>query len=84
MKILNRQQINEEKSRLRKIEIDEGIKLAEKIDLLRETAAKEESKLKKFRDENLKIIQKEINELIDKRNKLLDEIKNLEHGKRIT
>ena len=61
MKILNRQQINEEKSRLRKIEIDEGIKLAEKIDLLRETAAKEESKLKKFRDENLKIIQKEIN-----------------------
>lgn len=59
-RLLEKQEIAQKKSNEKRLEIDEGLKLARKVDSLRETAAVEEAKLKKFRDESLRQIKSEI------------------------
>lgn len=70
MKLLDKQTIVTLKSGERKKEIEEGVKLARKVDLLRETSAKEEINLSKFRIEALKKVQSDIDVLINEKNVL--------------
>ncbi len=81
MKLLSRLEINNLKGGERKKEIDEGVKLAKKIDLLRETAAKEEANLAKFRTESLKIIREEIFDLTNFKQKIMEEIMALKNAR---
>ncbi len=74
MKLLTKTEIEKQKVIERKVEIDQGMTLAKKIDSLRETASKEESNLAKFRIESLKTIKEEIDEKIRQRNSLESEI----------
>lgn len=74
MKLLPRQEIAALKSIERKKEIDEGAKLAQKIDVLRETAAKEESTLATFREKTLGLIREDIMQLSQERNVLRIEV----------
>lgn len=76
-KLLPKQEFAQLKSEERKREIDEGIKLAEKVDLLRETAAQEGANLAKFRIESLKVIKEEIDKLISEKDILKKEIAEL-------
>jgi len=59
-RLLNRREIDARKAQERKRELDEGKKLASRVDTLREIAATEETKLDKFRHESLEVIGKEI------------------------
>lgn len=85
MKLLSKNEVQDLKQQERGVEVREGVKLARKIDVLRETASKEETNLAKFRIETLKIIQAEILEWTTKRdalklevNELIVEIKRLQ------
>ncbi len=82
MRLLNKNEVQDLKQKERGIEVREGIKLAQKIDVLRETASKEESNLAKFREETLKIIQQEITDLLSQRDILKQEIIDLNEEKR--
>lgn len=82
MKLLEKQQVNTQKAKERKLEIDEGAKLAKKIDILRETFSKEQTNLLKFRDESLENIRKEIELGIEKKNQLYREITEAEERKK--
>lgn len=77
MRLLPKQEVNDRLKESRRIEIDEGAKLARKIDTLRETALKEEANLTKFREESIKIVTEEIKKLIEKKETLLKEIELL-------
>lgn len=81
MNLLPKKEIDLLKSSEKKIEIDQGIRLARKIDLLRETAAQEEDNLRKFRDETLKVIKAEIDGLLRRKKIVEDEITLLENKK---
>lgn len=65
------------------MEINEGAKLARKVDHLRETAAIEESRLSKFRTESLKTTKAEIDSLIKRRTTIEKELAVLEEKKRL-
>lgn len=82
MRLLDKNEVNRRKNLEKRVEIDEGLKLARKVDSLRKTSLEEESKLGKFRDSTTKIVQKEIDGLIDRRNILADEVEILETKKR--
>lgn len=60
MKLLSKQEVNTLKTVERKKEIDEGAKLARKVDTLRELSAKEQVNLSKFSEESLKKIHADI------------------------
>lgn len=70
MKLLTKPEVQREKASERKVEIDQGVMLAKKIDVLRETFSKEEANLAKFRLETLRLVQKEIDDRILQRNNL--------------
>jgi DNA repair exonuclease SbcCD ATPase subunit len=70
LKLLNKTEIISLKGTERKHEIDEAVKLARKVDTLRETSAKEEVNLAKFRSESLKKVQEDIDVLIQEKNAL--------------
>lgn len=74
MKIPSKIEISNSKSQERKREIEEGVKLAKKVDSLRELSAKEQENINRFRDSSLKQIQEEINKKIDEKNVLDVEI----------
>lgn len=78
MKLLDKKEVLQAKNLTRETEINEGAKLARKIDALRETAALEEKKLAEFREKTLNIIKEEVDVLILRRNKLREEIHTLE------
>lgn len=78
MKLLDKKTVNLEKAKEKKLEIDEGVKLAKKVATLREAASKEEISLKKFRDENLKNILKEVEEATLKRDSILAQAQDAE------
>ena len=78
MKLLDKQEITRQKSLERKLEVEEGIKLAKRVDTLRELSSKEQTSLSKFRDESLAQIRKEIDSLITERNNLILENEELE------
>lgn len=74
MKLLDKQDIQKRKATERKSEVDEGMKLARKVDELRRAGAEEESKLSAFRLMSLKAIQAEIDDRIAARDMLSAEI----------
>lgn len=78
MRLLAKQQIEKDKSLEKRREIDEGIKLAKKVDKLREISAQEESNLKRFRDESIKVVKSEIDVLIVRKETLKSDVKELE------
>jgi hypothetical protein len=82
MKIRDKLEISTAKAREKQKEIEEGAKIAKTIDVLRETKAREESSLRKFRDESLKRIQEEINAKIMEKKLLTEDIEGLRatHG----
>lgn len=73
VKLLSKAEIVIAKARDRKLEVDEGIKLAKKVDTLRELAVLEEESLKKFRGETLGVIQSEIDAKVIERDILREE-----------
>lgn len=74
MKLLSKQEITQQKGTEHKRDIDEGLKLARKIDNLREVSSKEEQNLKKFRDESLSSTKKEIDTLIEEKATLTKDV----------
>lgn len=60
MKLLSKLDVTRAKVNERKIDIEEGAKLARKIDTLRETSSREQDNLKKFKDESVKELHKEV------------------------
>lgn len=74
MKLLEKQQVSSLKAKERKTEIDEGAKLARRVDALREMASKEQAILTKFREETAKVIQEDIDTLIRQRDNIKREI----------
>lgn len=83
MRLLDKQTIATQKSSERAKEVAEGVKLAKSIDSLRETHAKEQSKLKLFRDSTLRNIKEEIDVLLQRKNALQAEIAALEVKRKI-
>lgn len=78
MRLLDKKSIQVAQANDRKLEIDEGLKVARKVDALRVTFSEEESRLNKFRAETVPRVQSEIDEYIEKRDILVSEIKALE------
>lgn len=76
MRLLPKSAINKAKALDRQREIDEGKKLATRVDKLRELSAIEEKNLMAFREKTMEAIQAEIRPLIDKRDTLLKDIKD--------
>ena len=74
MKLLPKTKIASLKSDSRKLDIDEGVKLAKTVDALRQAKATEEANLAKFRDASLKEVQSQINEKVKELDKLKTEI----------
>jgi uncharacterized protein (DUF3084 family) len=70
MKLLDKKTIQVEKASERKKEIDEGVKLAKKIDKLREESSSEEGRLAKFREASLKKIRDDISKLSEEKSSL--------------
>jgi hypothetical protein len=81
MQLLEKRQIDGLKARERHQEIQEGKKLAEKVDALRELSAKEQANLAKFTEESRTRLKEEIGALITSREDLKTEIKELERAK---
>ncbi len=63
MKLLSKQEVSQQKAIERKLEIDEGGKIAKRVDTLRRTYSEEEAKLLKFRDQSLAQLRKDIGDL---------------------
>lgn len=70
MRLLDKQEIQTRKSAERKLEVDEGMKLAKTVDKLRQAKSDEELNLRKFRDKSMEIIKDEIKFLTDERDML--------------
>lgn len=77
MKLLDKPSISNLKALERKREIDEGAKLAKKIDTLRELSASEQTNLSRFRDETLKKVREEIDSAMGERDALAREVVSL-------
>ena len=82
MKLLSKTDIVTTKAKERLNEVQEGLKIAKKVDALREAAATEEVSLEKFRSETLKKVNEEINVAISERDALKEEVRILENDKR--
>lgn len=82
MKLLDKKTIAVEKSSERKKEVEEGIKLAKSVDSLRETHAKEQINLKKFRDNTLASTKSELDVLLTQRDAILNDIVSLEQRRK--
>lgn len=70
MRLQSKRAVNADMANQRKRQIDEGLELAKKIDVLRRTYLEEEAKLNTFRTVTVMEVQKEIDELIKKRDSL--------------
>ncbi len=79
MKLLSKNEISKAKAHDRQREIDEGKKLAKRVDVLRETVVEEERNLLAFRDKTVSSIQQEIDAKMGVRDGLLHEVADLEH-----
>lgn len=67
MRLLPKKELHVRQAQQKKAELDEGLKLARRIDSLREIAAQEEVSLASFRSKTLKSIQEEIDKLESER-----------------
>lgn len=82
MRLLKKSEVDKAKAEDRKREIDEGLKLATRVDSLRETQANEEKALERFRIETISRINEEIVSLTKTKNELSKEVSDLEDRKR--
>jgi len=78
MKLLDPRTIQSNLNNQRKTDIDQGLTLARKVDVLRETLSVEEAKLTTFREVTIKEVQRQIDEKIRERDILAQEIKEAE------
>ena len=78
MRLLKKSEVTQKKAQARKQEIDEGVKIAQKVDAVRNTLAEEEANLDKFRTESVKNIKAELAPLEEKRDGLKKEVQELE------
>lgn len=78
IRLLKKDEIAKARSVDRAAEIAEGLKISHRVDSLRELMANEESALAKFRNESISAITKEINELIQKKDRAYEELAALE------
>lgn len=77
IKLLSKQEINQRQATQKRIEVDQGRKLATRVDTLREIAAQDEASLASFRAKTLKAIHDETQKAVEERDVLLGEIKVL-------
>lgn len=81
MKLQPKRQIAAEVATQKKTLIDEGMKLATKVDVLRETVVKEEGNLERFRKEAVARVQVEIDDVLRVKDRLSEEVRTLEARK---
>lgn len=77
MQLLSKNQIQRESSEERRRQIEEGAKLARKVDELRQAQFTEQVNLQKFKEGTLEQLSKEIGALTEQKNKLKDEVYSL-------
>lgn len=77
MKLLAKKEISIDLARQKKIQIDEGIGLARKVDALREQLQTETGNLRRFREESLGAVQQEIDAVVRQKDTLKGELKDL-------
>lgn len=82
MRLLSKSDIVRAKSVARKLDIDEGAKLARRIDNLREVAASEEESLTRFRRETIANIHAETSQATQRLNSLKSEVATLEERRK--
>ena len=78
LRLLTKKEINSRKSDAQKQEIDEGVKLAKRVDGLRRTIADEELSLEKFRTKRVAEVHTEIQALEEKKGALEKVVEELE------
>lgn len=83
MRLLSKREVDQAKQKDRQQEIEEGMKLARKVDDLRETASEEETRLQLFRQKSVEQLHAEIQPLEKKKSSLEEEVKDLEHRKKL-
>lgn len=77
MRLLSKQDLNAKKAQEKRVEVEEGVKLAKKIDSLRQTLAEEELSLTTFRSKTVAAIHTEIALVAAQRDSLLSEVRTL-------
>jgi hypothetical protein len=77
IKLLSKQEINQKQALQRHNEIEEGRKLAKRVDNLREIAVEEEASLASFRANTLKAINEEIKKASKEHEVVLNQVKEL-------
>ena len=80
-RLLKKSEVDQAKAKDRQREIEEGLKIARRVDNLRETHAEEEASLEKFRSETISRINEEITKVSDRRDELKVEVAYLEKRK---
>jgi len=78
MRLLDKKDIDKARSEEKRLAIDQGARIAKRVDDLRETHGREEESLRKFREETIKGIHLETNALLDKKSSLEIEVSDLE------
>lgn len=82
MKLLSKSEVTKAQADAKKREIDEGLKLARKVDNLREIRAQEEASLNKFRKEIVTKINAEISVLEKEKETITGEVSQLKRERR--
>lgn len=77
VRLLPKSEIDKRKSEEQRMAIQEGLKVAERVDTLREIAATEEVAFEKYRTETLRDIQTEIQSKYDEKDLLVLEVERL-------
>jgi len=77
VKLLPKSKLEEQKAKEKFQQQEEGLKLARKVDSLRELHAQEEEKIATWRNETLEAVGKEISDLLTVKEKLISEIGRL-------
>jgi hypothetical protein len=83
MKLLAKSEVAKSQAVQKRQQQDEGMKLAERVDSLRELQTKEEQSLSKFRDKSLSEITREISQAAAERDGILSEVRRLRSEKQI-
>ena len=82
MKLLEKNKIIIQKNQERAIEVNEGYKLAKKVDSLRQTYTDEQKNLIKFRNESVIKVRDEIALVLNERDSLKKEVSTLTEQKK--
>ena len=82
IRLLPKYEIDKKLAEEQRQKMEEGMKIADRVDTLRETLASEEQSFEKYRVESLKEIQNEIHLKIHERDVLVDEVVRLEQRKK--